>query len=91
MAHFVYILECINGSFYTGYTTDVKRRYQEHQSGSLKCRYTRSFPPIALRAFWQFASLSDALVVEKQIKSLTRTEKIDLIARWQPDRTPHLT
>ena len=91
MAHFVYILECINGSFYTGYTTDVERRYQEHQVGSVKCRYTRSFPPIALRAYWQFASLSEALVVEKQIKSLTRTEKKELIAHWQTDKTPDLT
>ena len=41
--HYVYILECNNGALYTGYTTDIERRYQEHVEGSPKCKYTRSF------------------------------------------------
>ena len=82
MGHFVYMLECSNGSYYTGYTTDVERRYKEHQAGSKKCRYTRSFPPVKLAAYWQFATRSDALVVENDIKKMSKLEKQQLIKAW---------
>ena len=82
MPHFVYIIECQNGHYYTGYTTDVQRRYTEHIKGSAKCRYTRSFPPKKLAAYWQMESKSDALVVEKQIKALPRKSKEKLISGW---------
>ena len=42
--YWVYILNCENGAFYTGYTTDLIRRYHEHLEGSSK--YTRSFKPL---------------------------------------------
>ena len=83
VAHFVYMLLCQNGSYYTGYTTDVHRRYQEHQKGTSKCRYTRSFPPQALAAYWVFESRSDALSAECRIKALSKQEKVDLVASWQ--------
>ena len=79
MPPLVYSNECKNGSYYTGYTTDIKRRYQEHEKGTAKCRYTRSFPPKKLAAFWEFKTLSDALVIEKQIKALSKSEKKKLI------------
>ena len=78
MPHYVYILECTNGSYYTGYTTNVARRYQEHQSG-INCKYTRSFPPKKLMAFWTFDNKSDALRFEIKIKSLTKKEKEALV------------
>ena len=37
MPYFIYILECSNGSYYTGYTTDMERRYQEHLDGTADC------------------------------------------------------
>ena len=40
--HFVYILQCNDGRYYTGYTTDLKRRLKEHQNGS-GGKFTRSF------------------------------------------------
>ena len=82
MAHYVYIIECINNSFYTGYTTDLERRYKEHQQGTRKCRYTRSFPPKKLAAAWQFDSLSDALVMEKEIQKMSKKQKQQLISQW---------
>ena len=85
MSHYVYIIECINGSYYTGYTTDVERRYKEHLKGSGKCKYTRSFPPKCLAAFWQFADKTEALAAEYQIKSLAKCEKLVLIERWQSE------
>ena len=78
MPHYVYMLECRNGSYYTGYTLDVKRRYQEHQSG-MHCKYTRAFPPEKLIAVWTFENKSDALRFEIKIKSLTKNEKRKLI------------
>lgn len=81
MDYFVYILECNNGSYYTGYTTDIERRYQEHLKGSTKCKYTRSFPPKHIAASWRVDSLSEALKLEKKIKTLTKAQKVDFIAK----------
>ena len=79
--HTVYIIECINESYYTGYTTNIERRYQEHVAGTNKCKYTRAFPPKRLIATWEFNNKSDALRFESQIKSLSRSEKEKLLLR----------
>jgi putative endonuclease len=79
--YFVYMLECVNGAYYTGYTTDIERRYQEHLSGSFKCKYTRSFPPIRIAACWQVAAdLSQTLKIECYIKKVTKRAKQALVA-----------
>lgn len=75
MPHYVYIIECVNNTYYTGYTTDINRRYQEHKNGSNKCKYTRSFPPKKLAAVFAFENKSDALKKEIEIKKLSRNEK----------------
>ncbi|MCB1828044.1 MAG: GIY-YIG nuclease family protein [Coxiellaceae bacterium] len=80
MTYFVYILECTNGAYYTGYTTDMERRYQEHLAGTAKCKYTRSFPPVRIAAYWEVeGDLSEALKLEREIKALSREEKQRLI------------
>ena len=77
--HYVYIIECVNGSFYTGYTTDIKRRYKEHIKG-INCNYTKAFPPLRLLACWQTISesKSPALKLECAIKKLSKVNKIRL-------------
>jgi len=78
--YFIYILECSNGALYTGYTTDLDRRYEEHQQGSSRCKYTRSFPPLRIVASWKIkTNLSSILKIEKKIKSLSKIQKIELI------------
>lgn len=77
--HFVYILHCENGSYYTGYTTDLVRRYQEHRQGTAKCKFTRSFKPVNIAQSWQFESKSLAMKIEKIIKQLSKIKKIELI------------
>ena len=74
----VYIIECQNGSYYTGYTTDLCHRYRAHLAG--KCKYTRSFKPVKLAQSW-FLKLpkSATLRVEAFIKAQTRENKIALI------------
>ena len=80
MPYFIYILECSNGNYYTGYTTDIARRYQEHLEGSTKCKYTRSFPPKCIAAHWSIdTDLSQTLKIEYKIKQLSKTEKQRLI------------
>jgi len=78
--YWIYILKCSNGNYYTGYTTDLHRRYQEHSSGTIKCKYTRSFKPVSIAQSWQFSgSRSEAMKIEKSIKKLSRAEKENLI------------
>ena len=80
-SYFIYILECSNGAYYTGYTTDIERRYEEHLNGSAKCKFTRSFPPVAIAACWQFeGDVSIALKIERKIKALSKTQKYNLIS-----------
>ena len=79
MNHYVYIILCANNNYYTGYTTDIDRRYKEHEQGSIKCRYTRSFPPKKLAAYWCFDNKSDAMKEEARIKKLPRAQKIKLM------------
>jgi putative endonuclease len=73
----VYIIECKNGSLYTGITSDVGRRYKEHELGS--ARYTSYNPPVKLLYTEKCADRSGALKREFEIKSWTRSKKLALI------------
>lgn len=78
--YWIYILRCSNGSFYTGYTTDITRRYQEHVNGTAKCKYTRSFKPLSIAQCWQVSENKNmAMKIENFIKNLTKKEKEQLI------------
>ena len=77
--YWVYILLCNNGNYYTGYTTDLQRRYQEHVKGTSQCKYTRSFKPISLAQSWQINCKSEAMKIESFIKKLSREKKERLI------------
>jgi putative endonuclease len=79
-SYWVYILQCENNTYYSGYTTDMERRFQEHLSGSAKCKYTRSFKPLAIAQCWQVSgSKSLAMSVERYIKKMTKKEKTAVI------------
>lgn len=76
----VYMLLCDNNSYYTGYTTDLTRRYQEHLQGTAKCKYTRSFKPLSIACSWEIpAGKPLAMKVEKRIKKMSKSEKEQLI------------
>ncbi|WP_089862700.1 GIY-YIG nuclease family protein [Halanaerobium salsuginis] len=72
--HFIYIVECADGTFYTGYTTDIERRLQEHNLGQ-GAKYTRGRRPVVLRHQESFSSRSQAQQREYQIKQLSRQQK----------------
>ena len=77
-SHFVYVLECADGSFYTGYTTDVERRVAEHNAGE-GAKYTRGRTPVELVHTEVFGSRSAAMKREHEIKTLSRGEKERLV------------
>ena len=77
--HYVYIVECADLSFYTGYTTNVERRVAVHNTGK-GARYTRSRLPVKLLAYCSLPSKTEALRVEHRIKQLSRQKKEDLLA-----------
>lgn len=77
---FVYILECSDGSFYTGITNNLERRQQQHNDGTAS-RYTRSRRPVILRYQEVCESRSQALIRECSLRLLTRKQKEDLVNR----------
>lgn len=76
--YFVYILECKDGSLYTGITTDVNRRFREHLSGK-GGHYTKSREAATLLYTESQPDKSSALKREAQIKSWPRMKKLNLI------------
>lgn len=74
----LYLIECIDGSLYTGITTDVERRFQEHLDGK-GARYTRSHKPVRLVASCPVGSRAEALRAELALKRLPKDRKIDAI------------
>lgn len=79
--YFVYMLRCEGGRLYTGYTVDIKKRFESHMSGKGGARFTRGFRPVAVAALWRVGSdRGDAMRVEALIKSLARDEKKILAA-----------
>lgn len=82
MPHYsVYIVECADGTLYTGIATDVPRRIAEHNGDKPKgARFTSGRRPVRLVYTVQFATRSEALKEEVRIKRLTRLEKQQLIS-----------
>lgn len=72
---YVYVLKCRDGSLYTGYTNDLKKRLKMHNDGKAS-KYTRSRRPVKLIAQWPFANKSDAIRYEIKFKSLPRKSKL---------------
>ena len=71
---FVYILQCSDNSFYTGYTNNIDKRLQAHNAGKAS-KYTRTRLPVKLIYVEELATKSEALKREKQIKSFPQTQK----------------
>ena len=76
--HYMYVLECADGSFYTGYTTDVERRVAEHDAGE-GAKYTRGRTPVELIYQESFGSRSSAMRREHEIKTFSRARKERLV------------
>ena len=77
MSYFCYILECADGSFYTGWTTDPLRRLKQHNAGR-GARYTRAHRPVKLVYVEEASDRAAAMKRESAIKSLPRAKKLRL-------------
>lgn len=77
--YFVYLLQCADGSIYTGITTDVRRRFEEHKNKK-GGHYTSSHPAESIVYTENYATRSQALKREAEIKRWPRVKKLDLFA-----------
>jgi putative endonuclease len=77
---YAYIIECRDGSLYTGWTVDLDARILAHNEGN-GARYTRGRGPVRLVASWRFSNRKDAMRLEYRLKRLRREEKVRLIER----------
>ncbi len=78
MPFYCYILECSDGTFYTGWTTDPQRRERQHNAGR-GARYTRTRRPVRLVYVEEQPDRSAAMKREMSIKALSRERKKKLI------------
>lgn len=77
MSCFCYILECSDGTFYTGWTTDPERRVAQHNKG-VGARYTKTRRPVRLVYLEEQPDKVSALKRERAIKALPRKKKMEL-------------
>ncbi len=75
---FVYMVRCANDSLYTGITTDIKRRIEEHNKG-IGSAYTRSHRPVSLVYEENVKNRSAASIRESELKKLSKQEKEILV------------
>ncbi|WP_330665105.1 GIY-YIG nuclease family protein [Tepidibacter sp.] len=78
--NYVYIIECSDGTLYTGYTNNLDKRIYTHNKGK-GAKYTRFRLPVKLRYYEQYELKSEALKREYKIKQMTRKQKLKLIEK----------
>ncbi|MDA0270340.1 MAG: GIY-YIG nuclease family protein [Chloroflexi bacterium] len=82
MAFWVYILRCVDGSFYAGHTDNLERRFAEHERGEIP-GYTATRLPVELAWSASAPTRAEALAFERRIKGWSRLKKQALIdGRW---------
>ena len=90
--YYVYVLECEDGSLYSGITTDVVRHLREHLSQRPPgARYTQRHRPVGLRGLWACEGRSPACRLEWRLHHSSRSQKLELLAapelaggEWEP-------
>jgi putative endonuclease len=86
----VYILECSDKTYYTGFTSNLEKRMIEHKSGEYKNSYTYSKRPVSLVFHCEFTEPAKAIETEKQIKKWSKAKKEALINN-ELERLPNLS
>lgn len=79
--YYLYILRCADGTLYTGITTDLRRRLDEHNSSKLGAKYTKCRRPVEILYARRFRTRSAASKEEYRVKQLGREEKLEMIDR----------
>lgn len=82
--YFVYILQCVDNSYYTGMTNNLEQRLYQHQNSPKSFSYTSNRLPVKLVWHLQCTNPNDAISIEKQIKGWSRKKKKALIdENWE--------
>jgi putative endonuclease len=77
--YYLYLLKCRDGTIYTGITTDVNRRVEEHNNSKLGAKYTRGRRPVKLLFKMALVNRSEALKAESEWKKLNHGQKLERI------------
>ena len=81
--YYVYIIQCMDSSFYTGITNNLEKRINEHNDGIDKNSYTYNRRPVVLKWYEKFTNPNEAITFEKKIKGWSRKKKEAIIeGRW---------
>jgi len=75
----LYVVKCGDDTLYTGITTDITRRVNEHNASSRGAKYTKTRRPVTLVYSKAYPNKSLAMKAEYRFKQLTRVEKLNLI------------
>ncbi len=76
--HYTYIVECSDGTLYTGYAADLEKRINAHNE-KRGAKYTRGRAPVTLKYYEEFENKADALKREAQIKKMRKEKKLRLL------------
>lgn len=79
--NYLYIVECKDGTFYTGWTNNLEKRLKDHNDGK-GAKYTKSRIPVSLVYYEEFQTKEEAMRREYAIKRMTRKEKCCLISSF---------
>jgi predicted GIY-YIG superfamily endonuclease len=83
MSFYVYILRCVDYSYYVGHTDDIQRRIAQHDAGEIP-GYTEGRRPVRLVFAQEFSTREEALAAERQLKGWSRAKKEALILdNWE--------
>ena len=80
--NYAYILECKDGTYYTGWTNNLEKRLKDHNAGK-GAKYTKARLPVSLVYHEEFQTKEEAMSREYAIKHMTRTEKSELISEYE--------
>ncbi|MCX6744114.1 MAG: GIY-YIG nuclease family protein [Candidatus Parcubacteria bacterium] len=79
--YYLYIVKCADKTLYSGITTDLVRRIDEHNDSKRGAKYTRSRRPVKLAYSKKFRNRSTASRAEAKLKKLSRSEKLKLLKK----------
>ena len=80
--NYTYILECKDGTYYTGWTNNLEKRLKDHNGGK-GAKYTKPRLPVSLVYYEEFQTKEEAMSREYAIKNMTRSEKSKLISEYR--------
>ena len=80
--NYTYMVECSDGTLYTGWTNNIEKRIEIHNEGK-GAKYTGSRLPVELKYYETFATKREAMQREYQIKQLSRQDKLKLIKEFE--------